>query len=108
MNVYLLGSMDHSIGAITRLKVAMITPDEMDWLTTNYPRVTQAFFWNELVSAATQREWLLNLGQRTAFQRLAHLFVNPPSRACALLASHIMKDTPLPAHSQTILRKRPV
>ena len=75
MNVYILRRMDHSIGAITRLKVAMISPDEMEWLTTNYPRVTQALFWNELVSAATQREWLLNVGQRTAFQRLAHLFV---------------------------------
>jgi CRP-like cAMP-binding protein len=47
----------------------------MDWLTANHPRVTQALFWNELVSAATQREWLLNVGQRTAYQRLAHLFV---------------------------------
>lgn len=88
MNVYLLGSMDHSIGAITRLKVAMITPDEMDWLTTNYPRVTQAFFWNELVSTATQREWLLNLGQRTAFQRLAHLFVELYLRLRAVGLTH--------------------
>jgi CRP-like cAMP-binding protein len=75
LNVYILKQMDHSIGAITRLKVAMITPEEMDGLTTSYPRVTQALLWHELVSAATQREWLLNVGQRTAYQRLGHLFV---------------------------------
>ena len=74
LNVYILRRMDHAIGAITRVKVAMMAPDEMDWLTSNFPRVTQALFWNELVAAATQREWLLNVAQRTAFQRLAHLF----------------------------------
>lgn len=75
LHIYILKQMDHSIGAITRLKVAMITPDEMDDVTSNYPRVTQALLWHELVSAATQREWLLNIGQRTAYQRLAHLFI---------------------------------
>src|SRR5690242_15881367 len=33
VNVYILRKMDHSIGAITRLKVAMITPEEMNALT---------------------------------------------------------------------------
>ena len=75
LNIYILKQMDHSIGAITRLKVAMITPEEMEQVTSNCPRVTQALLWHELVSAATQREWLLNIGQRTAYQRLAHLFV---------------------------------
>jgi CRP-like cAMP-binding protein len=75
LNVYILKQMDHSIGAVTRLKVAMISPEEMDELTTNYPRVTQALLWQELVSAAIQREWMLNIGQRSAYERLAHLFV---------------------------------
>lgn len=88
LNVYILKRMDHTIGAITRVKVAMITPGEMDWLTTNYPRVTQALFWNELVSAATQREWLLNVAQRTAFQRLAHLFAELYLRLSAVGRTH--------------------
>lgn len=75
LNVYILKAMDHSIGAITRLKVAMIGPDEMDVLTTNRPRVTQALWWHELVTAATQREWTLNIGQRSAYERIAHLLV---------------------------------
>jgi CRP-like cAMP-binding protein len=75
VNVYILKQMDHSIGAITRLKVAMITPDEMNALTAERPRITQALWWHELVSVATQREWTLNLGQRSAYERLAHLLV---------------------------------
>jgi CRP-like cAMP-binding protein len=75
VNVYILKAMDHSIGAITRLKVAMITPEEMNALTAERPRITQALWWHELVTAAVQREWTLNLGQRSAYERLAHLLI---------------------------------
>ena len=75
LNVYILKAMDHSIGAVTRLKVAAIAPEEMDELTAKHPRVTQALLWQELVTAATHREWMLNMGQRSAYERLAHLFV---------------------------------
>jgi CRP-like cAMP-binding protein len=75
VNVYILRQMDHSIGAITRLKVAMISPDEMNALTAERPRITQALWWHELVAAAVQREWTLNLGQRSAHERLAHLLI---------------------------------
>lgn len=75
LNVYILKQMDHSIGAITRLKVAMITPEEMNALTAERPRITQALWWHELVTTAIQREWTLNLGQRSAYERLGHLLV---------------------------------
>jgi CRP-like cAMP-binding protein len=75
VNVYILKYMDHSIGAITRLRVAMITPEEMNALTSERPRITQALWWHELVTAAIQREWTLNLGQRSAYERLSHLLI---------------------------------
>jgi CRP-like cAMP-binding protein len=75
LNVYILKHMDYSIGAITRMKVAMITPEEMDALISQRPRITQALWWHELVSTAIQREWTLNLGQRSAYERLGHLLV---------------------------------
>jgi len=75
VNVFILRAMDHSIGAITRLKVAMIAPEEMNALTAERPRITQALWWHELVTAAVQREWTLNLGQRSAYERLAHLLI---------------------------------
>lgn len=75
INVFILKQMDHSIGAITRLKVAVITPEEMAALTEGRPRLTQALFWHELVELAIQREWTVNLGQRSAYERLGHLLV---------------------------------
>jgi CRP-like cAMP-binding protein len=75
LNAYVLRAMDHSIGAITRLKVAVITPEEMNALTADRPRFTQILWWHELVTAAVQREWTLNLGQRNAHERIAHLLI---------------------------------
>ena len=75
LNVYILKQMDHSIGAITRLKVAVITPEEMTELTSERPRITQALWWHELVAMAVQREWTVNVGQRTAYERIGHLLV---------------------------------
>ena len=73
LNVYILKQMDHSVGAITRLSVADISRDDMDELTADRPRVTQALWWGELVNVSIQREWTLNVGQRTAYERIAHL-----------------------------------
>jgi CRP-like cAMP-binding protein len=75
LNVYILKEMDHSLGAITRLSVADISRDDMDMLTADHPRVTQALWWESLVQQAIQREWTLNIGQRTAYERIAHLLV---------------------------------
>jgi CRP-like cAMP-binding protein len=75
VNAHILRSMDHSVGAITRLKVAMINPDEMIALYAERPRIAHSLWWHELVAGAVQREWTLNLGQRSAYERLAHLLV---------------------------------
>jgi CRP-like cAMP-binding protein len=73
LNVYVLKAMDHSVGAVTRLSVADIAREEMDELTSSRPRVAQAIWWESLVNNAIQREWTLNLGQRTAYERIGHL-----------------------------------
>jgi CRP-like cAMP-binding protein len=73
MNIFILKEMDHNIGTITSLKVAEIGRDDFERLMIEHPRITQALFWNELVTVAIQREWTLNVGQRTAYERIAHL-----------------------------------
>jgi CRP-like cAMP-binding protein len=75
LNIYILREMDHTIGAISPVKVAEVPADEFQQLMADHPRITQALFWDELVTVAIQREWTLNLGQRTAYERIAHLFI---------------------------------
>lgn len=72
LNVFVLRHMDHSIGAITPLAYAEVRREAFDSVAER-PRVIQAMWWDSLVMAAVQREWTVNLGQRTAFERVAHL-----------------------------------
>jgi CRP-like cAMP-binding protein len=75
LNVYLLKRIDYSIGAITRMRIAEISPEQMEALRHDRPRLTEALRWEQLVHESIQREWTLNVGQRTAYQRIAHLLV---------------------------------
>src|SRR3954454_442545 len=74
LNLFILDRMDHSIGAITKLKVAEIGRDVFHRVVTNYPNITTALWWQELVSKSIHREWIVNVAQRSASERIAHLF----------------------------------
>jgi CRP-like cAMP-binding protein len=74
LNLFILDRIDHSIGAITRLKVAEIGGEIFRALVTSHPDITTALWWQELVSKSIHREWIVNVGQRTAQERIAHLF----------------------------------
>jgi len=73
LNVFVLREMDHFIGAITPVTVAQIGREVFEEVTLGHPRLLQALWWESLVSMAIQREWLMNLGSRTAFERITHL-----------------------------------
>jgi CRP-like cAMP-binding protein len=74
LNLFILDRMDHSIGAITRLKVAEIGREVLHRVLANSPNITIALWWQELVSKSIHREWIVNVGQRSAGERIAHLF----------------------------------
>lgn len=73
LNLFVLDRMDHSITALTRLRVAQISKAAFHELVTTCPNVTTALWWQELVSKSIQREWIVNVGQRSALERIAHL-----------------------------------
>jgi CRP-like cAMP-binding protein len=65
---------DHSIGLLCDALVAQIPASEMHEVMNRFPRIERALMWATVVDEATLREWLLNVGQRNALQRIAHLF----------------------------------
>src|SRR6185312_4481633 len=73
MNIFILKEMDHSIGTITPVTIIDLSRDFFDEISTGFPRVATALWWETLVNVAIQREWTMNLGQRTASERMAHL-----------------------------------
>jgi CRP-like cAMP-binding protein len=73
LNISILSRMDHSIGAITALDVIEIPREELEALIDRHPQITRALWWQELVSKSCHREWIVNVGARSAMERLAHL-----------------------------------
>jgi CRP-like cAMP-binding protein len=63
---------DHDIGLLTDAEVAMIPMHELVAVMARYPNVRRALLKVSVVEDAILREWLLNVGQRSAPQKLAH------------------------------------
>lgn len=74
LKIFILKRMDHSIAALTPMRLAEIPRDAIVELIDNGSRLAQAFWWSAMVAESIEREWIVNLGQRTAFQRVGHLF----------------------------------
>ena len=68
-----LGRMDHSIIALTPCKVAWIQSDRFDQLTAEHPELTRALWWGTLLDEAILRNWIVNIGRRDAYERIAHI-----------------------------------
>jgi len=73
LNIFILKEMDHNVGAITAVRAAELGRHEVERMTEEHPRITRALWWNELVTVAVQRDWTLNVGQRSAYERISHL-----------------------------------
>ena len=69
-----IARMDHSIGALTAIRFAELSNDLLHRLSAEHPRIGQALWWQMLVNIATQREWTMNIGQRSAAERIGSLF----------------------------------
>jgi CRP-like cAMP-binding protein len=74
LHVFLIKRMDHSIAALSPSKVALIAPDQIHRFTDEFPNLTRALWRSTLSDEAITREWVVNTGQRTAYERMAHLF----------------------------------
>ena len=72
-DVFLLATMDQTIAAVTPARVAMVDAAMLAGLAIDHPPLTQALWWESLTAAAIQRAWTLNVGQRSAKKRIAHL-----------------------------------
>ena len=82
IHIFILKTMDHGISLLSDAKVAAVPKQTMLDLMRTRPVVAEALFWATLVDEATLREWLVNMGQRDAFERMAHLFCEMWVRTC--------------------------
>jgi len=69
----LLPAATHTISTLTAANVVLFGRDALLELIGRYPRLGQGLCGLALQEEVIAREWLVNVGQRTAIERLAHL-----------------------------------
>lgn len=79
-----LGRLDGDIWAVTASTLAFMGHAAVLQLCAQQPRLAAALWRATLVDAAIHREWVVNLGQRLAVQRIAHLFCEVLARMEAM------------------------
>jgi CRP-like cAMP-binding protein len=76
--------MDHSLRTLTPCNVAFVPHGSVRELTRQCPRVADLLWRETLVDAAIFREWMLGIGRRSAYTRIAHLLCEVFSRLRAV------------------------
>jgi len=88
--------MDHSIGTLVTSSIALIPHESLRNLLMQHPGLTGAFWRDTLIDAAMFREWMIGMGRRSAYQRIAHLLCELQMRLRAVgLAGENGYDLPV-------------
>jgi len=78
-----LPHVDHNVETITPATVVRIPAASLRALMLERPRVAEALWRDTLIDAAIAREWVLNVGRRTATARIAHMLCELAARRAA-------------------------
>jgi CRP-like cAMP-binding protein len=76
--------LDSSVGTLTACKVGFVQHEHLVDAGRRYPALATAFWRATLIDAAIFREWVVNIGSREAYARLAHLLCETVTRMKAL------------------------
>ena len=76
--------LDITVTTLTPCKVGFVQHDALRHLCARHPRLGDAFWRETLVASAVFREWVMNVGRRDAFARLAHVFCEWMTRMRAM------------------------
>ena len=69
----LLGKLDHNISTLTPVRVAPIPHATLLGWSEQHPNLGRLLWRDTLIDAAIFREWVVNVGRRSAHARVAHL-----------------------------------
>ena len=88
--------LDISVATLTPCSVGFIQHEDLWNLCLRHPRIAAAFWRGTLVEGAAFREWILNVGRREAYPRLAHILCELVVRLKAVgLADEHACDLPI-------------
>lgn len=92
----LVSRMDHTVSALSACRIARIPADALRAATRQHPTLRKALRRSDRVDEATLREWIVNIGCRSAIERIAHLFCELHLRLSSVgLTTGMTCDLPL-------------
>jgi CRP-like cAMP-binding protein len=74
LHSYPLKRLEHSVMAITAVKVALVPHARVHALIERSATLAELLWRSTMIDAAVNREWMVSLGARSAAVRIAHLF----------------------------------
>jgi CRP-like cAMP-binding protein len=74
LHSFMLKRMEHTVLAMTACRVALVPHERLVQVTNEEPHLTRMLWISTLIDAAIHREWIISMGRRSTFARLAHLF----------------------------------
>ncbi len=91
-----LSRLDHTVATLSACSVVRIPKAAFEDLVARHPRIDLALRLSKRVDEAILREWLMNVGCRSALERIAHLLCEVAVRLRAVgLASEDACDLPI-------------
>jgi CRP-like cAMP-binding protein len=76
--------MDHSLGTLEPSRIAMIPHQTVLAVTKRHPELGHLLWRDTLVDAAMFREWMVGIGRRPAYARVAHVLCEMMVRMAAV------------------------
>ncbi|ACL56978.1 Crp/Fnr family transcriptional regulator [Methylobacterium nodulans] len=88
--------LDNGIATVSPCRIGLVQHEAVRALFRTHPRLADAFWRLTLIDAALLREWIVNIGRRHAYTRMAHLFCELVTRLEAVgLAQDHACDLPM-------------
>jgi len=79
-----LKRMDHDLTTLSKAQVGFIDHDQLERILSTRPALARALWRESLVDAALFRQWIVNLGTRSASGRMAYLIAELRQRLGAM------------------------
>lgn len=87
LHAYALKRLDHDVGALTDVTVAMVPHAALERIQERDPHLTRRLWFLTLLDAAMHRHWVLRLASLNGQQRVAHFLCEMNARLLAIGAS---------------------
>jgi CRP-like cAMP-binding protein len=87
LHAYALKRLDHDVGALTEVRVAIVPHSALERIQASMPHLTRRLWFLTLLDGALHRQWVYRLASLNAMQRVAHFLCETNARLLAVGAS---------------------